>query len=293
MKKSNKLVFFGTEDFSEVALSKLIDGGFNVSAVVTRPDTKAGRGQKTKSPKVAAVAKSADIKLLQPEIVADISDELEAIGAEAGVLAAYGKILPAKILQIFPSGIINIHPSILPKYRGPAPVEAAILNGDRVAGVSLIKLTDGMDEGPIYAAKKLDVALDDEGTSLNRKLADVGANLLVETLPDILAGALKPNAQDNSAATYTKLLTKNDGIIDWLKPAEDIERQIRAYSVWPRTRAEIFGQDVVITKARVADSPEDGSLVMECRPGYLEVTELIAPSGRGMSGADFIRGYKK
>lgn len=291
MNKSTPLVFFGTEDFSARSLESLIDAGWPVLAVITKPDTRSGRGQKLTPPKVKSIAKSKGIKILQPDKLTGLEDEIRALGAPLGILVAYGKIIPESVINLFLHGIINVHPSKLPKYRGPAPVEAAILNGDDETAVSLMRLTPGMDEGPVYIQSLVSLDEEDDRLSLNKKLSEIGARILLENLPAIIEGSLTPKPQDDSKATYTKMIRKEDGFTDWQESAEIIERKVRAFLGFPKVRGKIFGQDIIITKGRVAADKQDGQLVIECTPGWLEILEVTAPSGRTMSGADFARGY--
>jgi methionyl-tRNA formyltransferase len=292
MNESKKLVFFGTEDFSTAVLHQLILSN-QLAAVITNPDSRAGRGLKVREPAVKTMAKKAGLKIFQPKKPIDIRAELIKLRPTHGVLSAYGKILPQEVIDIFPGGIINIHPSLLPKYRGPSPVETAILNGDEQTGVSLMRLAAGMDEGPIYIQKKVAIPQEYDASLFGRYIAQVGADLLMEKLPQILDGSLEPVPQDNSKATYCRLLKKDDGVMRFNKSAQELERQVRAFIKWPKSRAKIFGHEVIVTKARVAKDGLDGELVMRCHPGWLEIKELLAPSGRRMSGGDFIRGYKK
>lgn len=293
MKPSKKLVFFGTEDFSVPALRRLIDGSWAILAVVTKPDSPSGRGQQMASPKVAAAAKKAGIKLLQPEKLPDIKEELRRLQPDVGVLVAYGKLLPQDVIDIFPDGIVNLHPSMLPKYRGPAPIEAAILNGDTDTGVSLMRLTEAMDAGPVYDQRRLPLKGVEDRLDLYKSLSELGADFLLERLEPITKGWLTPKPQLETEASYTKLIKKDDGRLDFNKPAEVLERQVRAYAGWPKSRATIHGQDVIITEARVAKDKDDGKLVIECSPGYLVIEKLIAPSGKTMTGEEFLRGYRK
>ncbi|MEX1995434.1 MAG: methionyl-tRNA formyltransferase [Candidatus Saccharimonadales bacterium] len=292
MKKSVRLVFFGTENFSIPALTALLRDKWPVVGVVTKPDAKSGRGQLAGSPGVKKIAEKNSLRLFQPSKLADIEDDLTNLVATHGVLVAYGKIIPKTTLDAFPGGIINLHPSLLPKYRGPAPVEAPILNGDPHTGLSLMKLSEGIDAGPVYYQVTVPLSKEETRLSLTKKLSEKGADLLVDKLDDIVSGRLEALPQNDSKATYTKLLYKADGSIDWREPAEIIERKIRAYLGYPKTRAEVLGHEVVIIKARVAQNQQDGSLVMECSPGWLEILELITPNGRTTSGADFMRGYR-
>jgi len=287
------LVFFGTEDFSLPALQALIEKGWPVSAVVTKPDTKRGRGQLLASPAVKNLAESNGIEILQPEKMADTAGRLAQIGADWAVLVSYGKIIPADIIDIFKGGIINIHPSLLPKYRGPSPIEAAILNGDSRTGVSLMKLTPKMDAGGVYVQQTVELSGSETKPELYDRLSQMGAALLIDNLEEIIGGRLEAIEQNEAEASYTKLLAKSDGDIDWTDKAVDIERKIRAFQGYPKTRALVFDQPVIILKARVANSLSGGELVMQCGDGFIEIQELIAPSGRTMSGGDFKRGYFK
>lgn len=291
MKKSNKLVFFGTDDFSLPSLQVLIDNGWLVAAVVTKPDSKKGRGQKITMPKVKQLALQHNIEVLQPLRVADINNELGRFGASHGVLVSYGKIIPASTIKLFPGGIVNLHPSLLPKYRGPAAIEAPILNGDPKTGISLMLVSEKMDAGPVFAQKIIALTGREDKISLANLLSREGAGFLVEKLPSIIGGSIAATPQDESKASYTQLIKKTDGYINWQEPAVQIERKVRAYLGYPKTPAKIHGHGVIITKARVANSLEDGRLVVEATPGYIEVLELIAPSGRKISGADYLRGY--
>ncbi|MDB5160987.1 MAG: fmt [Candidatus Saccharibacteria bacterium] len=293
MNKLKKLVFFGTEDFSTPSLQALLGSGWEVAAVVTKPDRPAGRGRHTKIPAVKAVATDHGIKVLQPEKVEEVQDELKTISAEIGVLVAYGKIIPADIIDLFPAGIINVHPSLLPKYRGPSPIETAILSGDSQTGVSLMQLAPKMDAGPVYRQFTLPLSGKETKTELYARLADIGAKMLVEDLENIIGGKSQPAPQDDSKATYTTMLTKSDGKISEEESAEFIERKVRAYQGFPKTSIKLMDKyEVVVTKARVASSSEDGDLVIKAKGGFIVIEELIAPSGRLVSGAEFLRGYR-
>lgn len=293
MKKSAKLVFFGTEDFSAKSLETLISNGWNILAVVTKPDFKAGRGQKLTEPKVKAIAKASKIKVLQPDKLTGFEKEIKYLEPTHGVLVAYGKIIPQAVIDAFPGGIINVHPSLLPKYRGPAPIEAAILNGDRETAISLMRLTAGLDEGPVYTQTRVDLSGDENRIELTEKLSALGAKSLSDNLEGIVDGTLIPIAQDDDIATYTHLLKKEDGYTDLNESAEQIERKTRAFLGYPKLKTRIFGHEIVVTKSRVAEDNHDGKLVLGCNPGYLEILELIAPSGRTITGQDFKRGYSK
>lgn len=297
MSSKPKLVFFGNERLAtDIAtdcptLRALVSAGYDVAAVVTGHND--GTSRNKRPLEIAQVAHAYHIPVVMPEKLSRIEDKLRGFKAKAAVLAAFGQIIPQAILDIFPKGIINIHPSLLPELRGSTPVETAILNGFDQTGVSLMKLVAEMDAGPLYAQRKIFLSGSETKPQLAEKLLAVGSELLMENLADILNGKLEPKVQDETGVTYSRLLTKQDGHLDFKEPVEDIERKIRAFLGFPKSRAKIHGHDVIITKARVAGGQSDGELVIKCQPGFLEILELTAPSGRIMSGADFQRGYRK
>lgn len=294
MKTSSTLVFFGTEDFSLPSLKSLVEHGFNVAAVVTKPDTPRGRSKQLIAPAVKSYAESQGIPVYQPHRLGDIHDELISLGADAGVLVSYGKILPQRTLDVFdPVGVINVHPSLLPKYRGPAPIEAAIVNGDETTGISIMRLTAGMDEGPVFAQMTVPLNGTETRPTLTAALANAGATFLTETLPDILENKLSAVPQQNDDVSYTSLLTKDMGVLD---PVTDnayvLERKVRAYLGFPKTRLKIKSTDVIITSTKVVESLSSAPLVIECAGDtFLEVRELVAPSGKTMTADAFLRGH--
>ena len=303
MKKSKRLIFFGTENFSAPALEALLAADWPVAAVVTKPDSPAGRGQKTSAPKVKEIAEKHKVKVLQPDKVSLINSAIEALEPDYGVLVAYGKIIPQSTLDLFPGGIINLHPSLLPLYRGPAPIEAAILNGDKDTGVSLMRLVAAMDAGPVYDQKRVELNGHETKPELYEKLAAIGAEFLLERLEAITEGWLMPKPQIEREASYTKLIKKADGMLDFNLSAYDLERQIRAYAGWPGSHTKIWGLDVTITAAHavtgISDGPgaiealDEGVLMLHTDDGYLCIDSL-KPAGKAeMSAADFIRGYQK
>ena len=292
-----KLVFFGNERLATgvptdvPTLRSLIAAGFEVAAVVASHTEGVSRNKR--GLEIVEVAHAYHIPVLIPEKLEDVTERLVRIDASAGVLVAYGQIIPQAIIDIFPKGIINIHPSLLPKYRGPTPVETAILDGAAETGVSLMALSAKMDAGPVYLQETVELDGTETKPELAPKLLKRGGQMLVDNLEHILDGQLEPLPQDSDAATYTKMLAKADGRVDFDEPAEVIERSVRAFLGFPRSRATVLDQEIIITKARVAKNYQDGKLVVATKPGFIEIEELIGPSGRSMSGADFIRGYKK
>ena len=286
------IVFFGTGEFSLTALTGLVEAGYNVVAVVTKPDGRSGRGHRLTPPPVKVFAERHNIAAWQPDKLSEITEQIAALEKPAGVLASYGKIIPQSILDLFHPGIINIHPSLLPRYRGPSPIETAILNGDKTTGVSIMQLAPRMDAGPVYAAKTLTLTGNETKPELYHTLAVIGTNLLLETLPSILGGSLPALPQSEEDATYVPTLQKSDAL---LRPesmtAAEAERHVRAYVGFPKTKLTIAGHPTVILKARVS-STKSSRLDVLCADGnYLSIEELIAPSGRKMTAAEFERGY--
>ncbi len=290
--KSNQLVFFGTEKFSATVLEKLIKAGFLFEAVITKPDSRKGRGHKMTAPLVKTIALKHQIKVLQPENKQQLIDVTKSLKSNAAVLVSYGKIIPQPVLDHFDIGIINLHPSLLPKYRGPSPIETAIANGDQTTGVSLIKLVAAMDAGPIYAQAKY--SLDKQTASqVYQDLAILGANLMIESLPKILSGDLLATEQNSQQATYCKLLTKEQG---YLKPefftAVELECQIRAYQIFPRSRYQFENHNCIILEATTNTKPSE--LAIKAKDGkYLNILKLISPNGKIVDSKSFVNGYLK
>ncbi len=227
--------------------------------------------------------------------------ELKPHKAKLAVLAAYGRIIPQSILDQFPLGIINVHPSLLPLYRGPTPIEQSLLDGAVKTGVSIIRLTAGMDEGPVYKQKTVRLTGAETKAELSERLQRVGGELLVEVLPSIFEKSLNPRRQAHSSrATYSQKLTKSDGIIDWSKPAELIEREIRAYAGWPGSRTTIAGKDVTIIKVHILDANGqigvaqklDGELAVFTKSSAIVIDELKPAGKNTMSGKAFLAGHK-
>lgn len=299
MAASSKIVFFGNERLSSgfdpqgaPTLETLIKNGYDVAAVVSHFER--GTGRKARTLEIKEVADTHGIPVLLPEKLSEIADQLKSFGADVGVLVAYGKIVPRSIIDIFPRGIINIHPSLLPQYRGSTPIEQAILDGAPKTGVSLMGLVKQMDAGPIYAQTEQKLSGTETKQELTRTLLLLGGDMLIKNLPAILDGSAPTRQQDESKATYTSLLSKKDGVFDVTKPATQLEREVRAYAIWPKSRIEVYGQSIIVQKARVAQDAADGAFVLACGDQtFLEIQQLTAPSGRTMSGADFLRGYKK
>ncbi len=290
---SKTVIFFGTDEFSAASLSELIERGFTIGAVVTKPDSHKGRGRELQPSLVKKIGMEHGIPVWQPLKMSEIAEDIQKFEEPpVGVLVSYGKIIPQTIIDLFQPGIVNVHPSLLPKYRGPSPVESAILHGDTETGVSIMQLSAAMDAGPVY--KQVVFSLNDDETApeLETKLATLGAQELVTILPSIINGTLQPTPQDDSIASYCKLLQKEDGVLNPEKlTAEQAERQVRAFIAYPKTKATIAGHSIVITKAHV-QSTGNTVLDIECSDGrFLSIDELIGPSGRVMDAKAFLNGY--
>lgn len=296
---SKKIVFFGNERLSSgfepqgaPTLQALITAGYNIVAVVANHQEATSR--KARKLEIQAVAEAHNIPLLLPRNLVAIRDELIALQPNVGVLVAYGRMVPQTVIDVFPHGIVNIHPSLLPQYRGSTPIEQAILDGVKQTGVSLMQLVKKMDAGPIFAQETLVLDGHETKFELTTTMLNIGSQMLIKSLPGIVNGSLQAMMQNDKNATYCGLITKANGILDLAKPALQLEREVRAYAGWPKSRVTIFEQDIVVTKARVVASLVDSTLTLTCgQRSYLEILELTAPSGRRMSGSDFMRGYKK
>ena len=234
-----KIVFFGTSDIGLPILEDLI-ANHQVLAVVTSPDKPVGRKQELTPTPIAELAKQHKIQILKPKKVRDNPDFLSELAEivdsryiDIFIVVSYGKILPAELLELPPLKTINVHFSVLPKYRGASPVQFALLNGETTTGTSIFILDAEVDHGPILATKNLAIDDDDTNTTLQTKLAELSSTLLLETLPKYADGSLTPVQQDHSQATFTKLISKEDGLVDWSKPAQEIYNQFRAYQPWP------------------------------------------------------------
>jgi len=266
------IVFIGTPAFAVPSLLRLLDTGHEIALVITQPDRPAGRRRKTLSSPVKEAALEAGLTVLQPASLRDPAamHEVAALEPEAMVAVAYGQILRQEFLDIAPRGVLNVHPSLLPRFRGASPIPAAILAGDEVTGVTIILMDAGMDSGPMLAQRIHAIWPVDTTDSLSPVLSELGASLLAETLPRWLSGEITPRPQDESSATVTRLLTKADSLIDWVRPAVEIWRQVRAYNPWPGAHTLVDGALLHIWQAW----PLEGS--SETEPG----TVIGIASGR-------------
>jgi len=298
-----KIVFLGTPEYAVPALMVLIER-YQVVAVVTQPDRPAGRGRRRlRTSAVKDVAVAYGLEVFQPHNLRRdraVVERLRELEADVFVLAAYGQILRREVLEIPPYGVLGLHASLLPRWRGAAPVAAAILHGDAQTGVTVMFTDEGMDTGPIIAQRAVPVRETDTRATLTARLADLAAELLLDTLPAWLAGDITPRPQDEAAATYAPPLDKAQGRIDWTQPADAIDRKIRAFTPWPGAYTTLEGRRLIILGARPVTRhdgaapgcvlPWDGAAAVATGAGVL-VLDRVQPAGRrAMDVAAFVRG---
>jgi methionyl-tRNA formyltransferase len=309
-----RVVFFGTPAFSASILEALAaDKDIEVVGVVCQPDEPVGRKKILTAPPTKTFATSRSIPVFQPTKLKDVTflTSIDSLKADVAVIVAYGRILPKVLLDRVPGGFINVHPSLLPKYRGPSPMQAAIAAEDTVTGVTIMKIDEGMDTGPILAQISIDLNPRETTESLTAKVVNLGALLLVNSLKGYMSGSIKPQPQSTDGISICRLLTKDDGKIDWTLPATSIDAKIRAYTPWPGcwTVWQIRGTDLQakILKAEPIDSLETigastigtpvlhgNSLVIPAgNSTFLKINTLQPAGGKAMSGSDFARGYLK
>ena len=248
------ILFMGTPDFAVPSLAALAGAGHRVIAVFTQPDRPAGRGRKLAPPPVKVWAEEHGLPVFQPPSLrtGEVLAHIRSLGPEVIAVAAYGKILPGPILSVPPKGVLNVHPSLLPKYRGPSPIQSAILAGDAVTGVSIMLVDAGMDSGPILAQRQTPVAGHDTADVLEERLAKEGARLLVETLDGWLRGTITPVPQDETRVTISRKFTREDGKIAWGDHAIEIERKVRALNPWPGCYTKWRGAILKVIQAKAA-----------------------------------------
>lgn len=297
-----RILFAGTPDFALTALRALHGAGHAVPAVITRPDRAAGRGRRLTASPVGKWAREAGLNLLQPANWKDASltRQLRDFGADLLVVAAYGSILPAAALGVCERGAVNVHASLLPRWRGASPVAAAILAGDSHTGATLMQMDAGLDTGPLLAARRTRIEPHETTGALERRLARLGADLLLERLPAILAGELEAVPQDAALSTYAPLVAKRQGRLDWTRPAEELARCVRAFDPWPVAHAMWDGRPLRLWQARALDGAagEPGRVLSISRDGMdlatvsgvLRVGEVQLPGRRRMPAVDAARG---
>lgn len=296
-----KIAFLGTPRFASSILEDLVKSGFEIVAVYTKPDTASGRNKTTKISEVKEIATKYNLPIFQPVDKLELEELLSTQKPDLLVVAAYGLILTTKTLEAPKHGALNVHGSLLPKYRGASPVTASILNGDEKTGISIIKVTPGMDEGPILQISPHETKIEPNDTteSLMNKMALLGSKAIIEAIPKYIQGEVKLIEQINSEATYCKMISKNDGVIDFNKSATQIEREIRAYYPWPKSQLIYKDKKYIILKALVSGvtiepgiiKNIDNKLILGLSNSSIEIL-VIQPEGKKpMSARDFINGY--
>ena len=296
----------GTPDFAVPSLQALIDAGHEVCAVVTKPDTMKGRSGKLTPSPVKALALQYGIPALAPEkkLNDSFAEALAAYKPDVIVVIAYGKIIPESILNLAPFGCINVHASLLPAYRGAAPIQWAVLNGEEKSGVTIMKVGEGLDTGDIYAQEELYLTPEETAETLFDRLAALGASLLVKTLPEIAAGELAPVPQPEESPTdYARMIVKSDGLIDWTRPAEELERHVRGMNSWPCAFTYLKGKTFKIWESEVELKESGfapGTVITEDKKGLfvqtgqkmLKVKTIQAEGKKKMPAEEFLRGAR-
>lgn len=292
MKKSSKIVFFGSGPVASATLEVLWPH-FTFEAIITKPRADGHRG----AVPVLEFAEAHQAKVYTPRTKNELTELIAStqFSSELGLVVDYGIIISKSVIDSFPLGIINSHFSLLPEWRGADPITFSVLSGQKQTGVSLMLINERLDEGQLIAQEPFALPDDITTPQLTDELVKLSNKMLIATIPKYLSGDIKPfNQPSRLSVSHSRKLEKSDAIIDTNKTSVQIEREIRAYSGWPKSTMTLFGHHVIIKKARVAQSKDDGALVIACANNtYLEILQLTAPSGRTVSGADFLRGYKK
>ena len=294
----------GTPEFSVGTLEALADAGHEIVLAVTQPDKPRGRGKEMQYPPVKEAALKRGIPVFQPMKVREpeCMEELARYQADVMVVVAFGQILPAKILQMAPYGCINVHASLLPKYRGAAPIQWAVIDGEKESGITTMQMDEGLDTGDMLLKKVIPLEKEETGGSLFDKLSAAGAELLLATLTALEKGTVTPEKQGESPTAYAKMLTKEMGAIDWNKDAVSIERLIRGLNPWPSAYTHVHGKTLKIWRAEVVAGDETkapgtvlpggkGELLVQTGKDALKITELQLEGKKRMDTAAFLRGY--
>ena len=296
------VVFMGSPDFALPVLKELTSH-YNVVGVVTQPDRASGRGRERKAPPIKRLALELGLPVLQPEKLRlpEAMEQLHLWAPELIVVAAFGQILKKDVLDLPPLGCINVHASLLPRWRGAAPINAAILHGDPETGVTIMQMDVGLDTGPMLSQRSIPLTQQDTAGSVFEKLSRLGADLLIETLPDYLSGKLTPTPQPEDGVTYAPMLKKEEGQLDFTYDVHELERRVRAFNPWPGAFIDLEGTPLKIHRARVqaGEASMGQKLLYENQPavgarGGILVLEEVQPAGKkSMSGKSFLAGARK
>ncbi|HEX8698042.1 MAG TPA: methionyl-tRNA formyltransferase [Myxococcaceae bacterium] len=297
-----RIVFMGTPEFAVSSLAALFDIG-DVVAVVTQPDKPKGRGNAIAISPVKALALERGLTVLQPQKLRTppFSEELRKLAPDVCVVTAYGKILPKDLLEVPPHGCVNVHASLLPRFRGAAPIQWAIAHGDTETGVALMRMDEGLDTGPVISMKRLPITPEDTSATLHEKLSRLGGDILREALPAYLRGELKPTPQPSEGMVLAPIIQKEDGLLDFNKPAVELERRLRAFTPWPGVYTGLNGARLKVHRVRVGSgkgapgtvlSASPQGLEVACGEGSLVLLDVQLEGKRVMSAADFLSGHR-
>ena len=302
--RSVRILFFGSPEFAVPTLQALVASRHSVAAVVTQPDRPRGRGQRVTPGAVAAAARAMGLPLAQPVRLADpgVADALAAYGADLGVVAAYGKILPDWLLALPPRGLLNVHASLLPRHRGAAPVHRAVMAGDRETGVTIMRVVRALDAGPMLVRAVVPVGPDDTSADVERVLGDIGAALLVQVVDRLAAGPVPEEPQEDRHATYAAKITRADSPVDWRRPAQAIHDQIRGLHPWPHASSVLGGARLILHRSvrlpgagpappgRIVAAGAAGLDVAAGDGAVVRLTELQTEGGRRVTASEFLAG---
>ncbi|KKQ28129.1 MAG: Methionyl-tRNA formyltransferase [Candidatus Magasanikbacteria bacterium GW2011_GWC2_37_14] len=302
-----KIVFFGTHEFASTILQGLLDNpNFEIALVITQPDKPVGRKQELQPPAVKILAQKHSLTVEQPislklEVVSQKSYNLQLTTYDLAIVCQYGLIIPQKLLEQPKFGFINVHTSLLPKYRGASPIQSALVNGETETGVTIMKMDAGMDTGPILTQKACIIDKTETYTTLSNKLAKIANLELPKAILGYISSKIAPEPQDNSLATYTKILTRDDGKIDWSKSVKEIYNQYRGHTPWPgvwttwnNKRVKLL--QITPSEIKISNSEfkvNDGKLLVGCNNGSIEVLELQVEGSKPTDAKSFINGYLK
>ena len=295
-----RLAFMGTPDFAVPSLRALAAAGHEVAAVYTQPPRPAGRGHKPQASPVQACAEAEGWPVRAPTSLKDASEQaaFAALGLDAAVVVAYGLILPRAVLRAPRLGCLNVHASLLPRWRGAAPIQRAIMADDAETGITIMQMDEGLDTGPILLREAVPIEAETTAADLHDTLAVLGARLIVEALEGLAAGILTPRPQPETGVTYAAKLTKADGRLDWRRPAEELARQVRALAPWPGATIEAGGERLKVLSAEAVDGASappgtvlDDAFTVACGGGVLRLTRLQRPGKAPMAAADLVRGF--
>jgi methionyl-tRNA formyltransferase len=299
-----RIVFFGTPDFAVPTLDVLLASAHSVVGVVTQPDRPRGRGRKTSAGPVKVRALMSERTVFQPERLKDSSfgDAFAAIHADLGVVAAYGRILPESLITTPRLGMINVHASLLPRYRGAAPVHRAIIAGERETGVTIMRVVKALDAGPMLARAARSIGPDETSVDVERDLARIGAGLLLRVVDQLAAGSAEETPQDEGAATYAPRLTREDGVLDWRQPAATIHNRIRGLHPWPHAHTHLDGRRYILLRSEIGASGSDHPpgriieahgerLVVATGSGTIRLVDIQPEGKRPLTAREFLAGH--